>query len=323
MGIKPMNCPAHYLLYRSELHSYRDLPIRYADFGRLHRNERSGVSHGLTRVKSFSQDDAHIFCRFDQIEQEITSFLNLLQEVYSDFGFSNPSYHLSLRPENRSGSDEIWDETENLMENILEKTGMNFSKQSGEGAFYGPKIDVMIPDALGREWQLGTVQLDFFASNKFNLNYISEDGNKDEPIVIHRAIFGSLERFLGVLIEHYGGSFPIWLSPVQFVVIPISENQFEYSEKITSQLLSLGFRGSIDKSSDRFNNKIRKAQLDKVPLMVICGENEVKSKTFTVRFRNGENINNITAENIKKLSEIDLKINDDETLSKLLKYGKV
>lgn len=323
MGIKPMNCPAHYLLYRSELHSYRDLPIRYADFGRLHRNERSGVSHGLTRVKSFSQDDAHIFCRFDQIEQEITSFLNLLQEVYSDFGFSNPSYHLSLRPENRSGSDEIWDETENLMENILEKTGMNFSKQNGEGAFYGPKIDVMIPDALGREWQLGTVQLDFFASNKFNLNYVNEEGNKDEPIVIHRAIFGSLERFLGVLIEHYGGSFPIWLSPVQFIVIPISENQFEYSEKITSELLSLGFKVNIDKSSDRFNNKIRKAQLDKVPLMVICGENEVKSKTFTVRFRNGENINNITAENIKKLSEIDLKINDDETLSKLLKYGKV
>ncbi len=323
MGIKPMNCPSHYLLFRSQLHSYRDLPIRYADFGRLHRNERSGVSHGLTRVKSFSQDDSHIFCSFNQIEEEVSSFLKFLEEVYADFGFENPTYNLSLRPKNRSGSDEIWDKSEKIMNDILSSSGMNYSVQQGEGAFYGPKIDVTIPDALDREWQLGTVQLDFFAASKFGLNYIADDGSKEEPVVIHRAIFGSLERFLGVLIEHYGGQFPFWLSPDQFSIIPISENHFKYSLNLQSKLNELKMRGKTDISNDRFNNKIRKAQINKTPLMIIIGDKEIESNKFTVRLRDGSNITELELQNFKILSECTDKINDDQDLSKLLKYGKI
>ena len=323
MGIKPMNCPSHYLLFRSQLHSYRDLPIRYADFGRLHRNERSGVSHGLTRVKSFSQDDSHIFCSFNQIEEEVSSFLKFLEEVYADFGFENPTYNLSLRPKNRSGSDEIWDKSEKIMNDILSSSGMNYSIQQGEGAFYGPKIDVTIPDALDREWQLGTVQLDFFAASKFGLNYIADDGSKEDPVVIHRAIFGSLERFLGVLIEHYGGQFPFWLSPDQFSIIPISENHFKYSLNLQSKLNKLKMRGKTDISNDRFNNKIRKAQINKTPLMIIIGDKEIESNKFTVRLRDGSNITELELQNFKILSECTDKINDDQDLSKLLKYGKI
>ncbi|MBH59993.1 MAG: threonine--tRNA ligase [Dehalococcoidia bacterium] len=323
MGIKPMNCPSHYLLFRSQLHSYRDLPIRYADFGRLHRNERSGVSHGLTRVKSFSQDDSHIFCSFNQIEEEVSSFLKFLEEVYADFGFENPTYNLSLRPKNRSGSDEIWDKSEKIMNDILSSSGMNYSIQQGEGAFYGPKIDVTIPDALDREWQLGTVQLDFFAASKFGLNYIADDGSKEDPVVIHRAIFGSLERFLGVLIEHYGGQFPFWLSPDQFSIIPISENHFKYSLNLQSKLNELKMRGKTDMSNDRFNNKIRKAQINKTPLMIIIGDKEIESNKFTVRLRDGSNITELELQNFKILSECTDKINDDQDLSKLLKYGKI
>lgn len=319
MGLKPMNCPAHYLIFRSQLHSYRDLPVRLADFGRLHRNERSGVSHGLTRVKSFSQDDAHIFCRFDQIEDEIKSFLSLLEEIYQDFNFEKPLYHLSLRPKDRSGSDQIWDESEKIMKKILDNSSKKYLVQEGEGAFYGPKIDVMIPDAIGREWQLGTVQLDFFAAKKFKLNYFSNESQKQEPVVIHRAIFGSLERFLGILIEHYGGAFPFWLSPTQYILIPISENQFSYCDKVNKELSKFGLRGSVDKTSDRLNAKIRKAQLNKTPLMIICGEKEVDSNSLTIRFRDGENISNIKTDALKILNNDPIKIKDDETLLKLLK----
>ena len=319
MGLKPMNCPAHYLIFRSQLHSYRDLPVRLADFGRLHRNERSGVSHGLTRVKSFSQDDAHIFCRFDQIEDEIKSFLSLLEEIYQDFRFEEPLYHLSLRPKDRSGSDQIWDESEKIMKKILDNSSKKYLVQEGEGAFYGPKIDVMIPDAIGREWQLGTVQLDFFAAKKFKLNYFSNESQKQEPVVIHRAIFGSLERFLGILIEHYGGAFPFWLSPTQYILIPISENQFSYCDKVNKELSKFRLRGSVDKTSDRLNAKIRKAQLNKTPLMIICGEKEVDSNSLTIRFRDGENISNIKTDALKILNNDPIKIKDDETLLKLLK----
>tara|TARA_B100001105_G_scaffold240221_1_gene218709 strand:- start:211 stop:1971 length:1761 start_codon:yes stop_codon:yes gene_type:complete len=319
MGLKPMNCPAHYLIFRSQLHSYRDLPVRLADFGRLHRNERSGVSHGLTRVKSFSQDDAHIFCRFDQIEDEIKSFLSLLEEIYQDFNFEEPLYHLSLRPKDRSGSDQIWDESEKIMKKILDNSSKKYLVQEGEGAFYGPKIDVMIPDAIGREWQLGTVQLDFFAAKKFKLNYFSNESQKQEPVVIHRAIFGSLERFLGILIEHYGGAFPFWLSPTQYILIPISENQFSYCDKVNKELSKFRLRGSVDKTSDRLNAKIRKAQLNKTPLMIICGEKEVDSNSLTIRFRDGENVSNIKTNALKILNNDPIKIKDDQTLLKLLK----
>tara|TARA_B100000683_G_C12487296_1_gene553451 strand:- start:675 stop:2429 length:1755 start_codon:yes stop_codon:yes gene_type:complete len=318
MGIKPMNCPSHYLLFRSKLHSYKDLPIRYADFGRLHRNERSGVSHGLTRVKSFSQDDSHIFCTKDQIESEVISFLNLLQEVYEDFGFNKPSFYLSLRPENRTGNDEMWDYSESVMKNILEKSGVDFSIQEGEGAFYGPKIDITVPDALEREWQLGTVQLDFFASDKFGLNFINKNGDKENVVLIHRAIFGSLERFFGILIEHFGGSFPFWLSPEQFSIIPISENQFEHCKSLEKKLLSQGLRGKVDLSSDRFNNKIRKAQQMKTPLMVIIGDKEVENNSLTIRLRNGKNLNGVKIESLINLFKENSKINDDDGLKAVI-----
>ena len=312
MGIKPMNCPSHYLLYRSKLHSYKDLPIRYADFGRLHRNERSGVSHGLTRVKSFSQDDSHIFCMKEQIESEILKFLNFLEEVYEDFNFSKPTYYLSLRPENRTGDDDMWDYSESIMKNILESSNMDFSVQAGEGAFYGPKIDVTVPDALGREWQLGTVQLDFFASGKFGLNYINKDGDKEDVVLIHRAIFGSLERFFGILIEHFGGAFPLWLAPEQYTIIPISEDHFEECEIIEKNISLIGLRGKVDLSNDRFNNKIRKAQKMKIPLMIIIGDKEVENSSLTIRLRNGENLNDVKIKTLEKILKTNQKINDDE-----------
>jgi len=312
MGIKPMNCPSHYLLYRSKLHSYKDLPIRYADFGRLHRNERSGVSHGLTRVKSFSQDDSHIFCMKEQIESEILKFLNFLEEVYEDFNFSKPTYYLSLRPENRTGDDDMWDYSESIMKNILESSNMDFSVQAGEGAFYGPKIDVTVPDALGREWQLGTVQLDFFASGKFGLNYINKDGDKEDVVLIHRAIFGSLERFFGILIEHFGGAFPLWLAPEQYTIIPISEDHFEECEIIEKNISLIGLRGKVDLSNDRFNNKIRKAQKMKIPLMIIIGDKEVENSSLTIRLRNGENLNDVKIRTLEKILKTNQKINDDE-----------
>tara|TARA_S200000501_G_scaffold368961_1_gene407613 strand:- start:661 stop:2430 length:1770 start_codon:yes stop_codon:yes gene_type:complete len=312
MGIKPMNCPSHYLLYRSKLHSYKDLPIRYADFGRLHRNERSGVSHGLTRVKSFSQDDSHIFCMKEQIESEILKFLNFLEEVYEDFNFSKPTYYLSLRPENRTGDDDMWDYSESIMKNILESSNMDFSVQAGEGAFYGPKIDVTVPDALGREWQLGTVQLDFFASGKFGLNYINKDGDKEDVVLIHRAIFGSLERFFGILIEHFGGAFPLWLAPEQYTIIPISEDHFEECEIIEKNISLIGLRGKADLSNDRFNNKIRKAQKMKIPLMIIIGDKEVENSSLTIRLRNGENLNDVKIRSLEKILKTNQKINDDD-----------
>ena len=276
------------------------------------------MSHGLTRVKSFSQDDSHIFCTKDQIESEILSFLNLLREVYEDFGFNKPTFYLSLRPENRTGNDEMWDYSESVMKNILEKSGMDFSVQGGEGAFYGPKIDITVPDALEREWQLGTVQLDFFASEKFGLNYINKDGDKENVVLIHRAIFGSLERFFGILIEHFGGSFPFWLSPEQFSIIPISENQFEHSKSVEKKLLSHGLRGKVDLSSDRFNNKIRKAQQMKTPLMIIIGDKEVENNLLTIRLRSGKNLNDVKIESLINLFKENSKINDDDSLKTVL-----
>jgi threonyl-tRNA synthetase len=248
----------------------------------------------------------------EQIESEILKFLEFLEEVYEDFGFKKPTYYLSLRPENRTGDDEMWDYSESVMKNILESSNMDFSVQSGEGAFYGPKIDITVPDALGREWQLGTVQLDFFASGKFGLNYINQDGEKEDVVLIHRAIFGSLERFFGILIEHFGGSFPLWLAPEQYTVIPISEDHFEDCKIIEKSLSLMGLRGKVDLSSDRFNNKIRKAQKMKIPLMIIIGNNEVENSSLTIRLRNGENLNDVKIKTLEKISKTNIKINDDE-----------
>jgi threonyl-tRNA synthetase len=288
-GLKPMNCPASAMVFKSNLRSYRELPLRLSDFGRLHRYERSGVTQGLTRVRSFSQDDAHIFCSIDQIETEIDQFIKMLDQIYSDFGFKDYKFKLSLRPKQKSGEDKEWDVTESILEKILKSTGKHFSKESGEGAFYGPKIDVLIPDAIGREWQLGTVQLDFFLGKKFNLEYVNENGSRKTPIVIHRAIFGSLERFFGILIEHFGGAFPLWLAPNQCRIIPIADRHIPYSNEILSKLLEKNIRADIDGTSERMNMKIRKAQLEKIPLMIIIGDKELNDKNLSVRLRTGEN----------------------------------
>ena len=297
-GVKPMNCPAAALVYASEIHSYRDLPLRLADFGRLHRNERSGVTHGLTRVRSFSQDDAHIFCKFDQIEAEIAKFLNMLNESYKTFKFDNIRFELSLRPEKRVGDDNTWNESEKILKNILDKNKYKYSMQSGEGAFYGPKIDAFVPDAIGREWQLGTVQLDFSLPERFDLEYVEEDGSRQKPVVIHRAMLGSLERFLGVLIEHLSGNFPTWLSPIQVIIIPITDKHLDYSYNVYKKFKSQNIRIEIDESNERMNAKIRNAQLRKIPYMFIIGDNEISSKTVSVRTRNGKETSSISREDI-------------------------
>ena len=287
-GIKPMNCPAHALMYAAQLHSYRELPVRYADFGRLHRYERSGVTHGLTRVRTFSQDDAHIFCTSEQIAEETRGFIGMLTEAYQLFRFDDLRIALSLRPEKRIGSDEMWDRAEAALEAVLRDSQSAYQSKPGEGAFYGPKIDFFVPDALGREWQLGTIQLDFSLPERFDLEYVAEDGSRRRPVVLHRAMVGSLERFLGILIEHYAGAFPVWLAPVQAVVIPITDRHLEYSSQVQSRLASKGLRVETDARNERMNAKVRQAQLQKVPYMLIVGDREAEQEAVAVRLRSGE-----------------------------------
>lgn len=284
-GVKPMNCPAHALMYASKLHSYRDLPLRYADFGRLHRYERSGVTHGLTRVRTFSQDDAHIFCTEDQIEQEATNFITMIQKSYEIFEFKPPRIALSLRPEKSVGDKNLWDKAEKILKTVLENNKLSYDAMAGEGAFYGPKIDFFVPDAIGREWQLGTLQLDFSLPERFNLEYINQEGNVQRPAMLHRAMFGSIERFMGVILEHYGGALPLWLSPIQATIIPIADRHIDYAEEINQQLIYANFRTNIDSRSERMNSKIRDAQLQKIPYMLIVGDKEQEEKTVAIRKR--------------------------------------
>ncbi|MSQ08312.1 MAG: threonine--tRNA ligase [Dehalococcoidia bacterium] len=298
-GVKPMNCPAAALVYKSDTRSYRDLPLRLADFGRLHRYERSGVTLGLTRVRSFSQDDAHIYCRVEQIAQEVRGFITMLQESYAVFGFNEARFTLSLRPEKRMGSDEIWDKAEAALESVLAELGVDFEKNPGEGAFYGPKIDVFVPDAIGREWQLGTVQLDFNQGERFDLEYQSEGGARERPVVIHRAMLGSLERFLGVLIEHTVGAFPVWLSPVQAVVVPIADRHNAYGMQVRDRLLAAGVRAELNDSAERMQAKIRDAQLQKVPYMLVVGDREMEAGAAAVRTRTGENLGAMSLDEIQ------------------------
>ena len=297
-GVKPMNCPAAAMLYLANSRSYRELPIRMADFGRLHRNERSGVTHGLNRVRSFVQDDAHIFCAFHQISAEITSFLQMLNESYQVFGFENTRFELSLRPEKRVGSDEMWDHAESILTEVLDATGHKYTAQSGEGAFYGPKIDAFVPDAIGREWQLGTVQLDFSLPERFDMEYTAENGNRDRPVVIHRAMLGSLERFLGVLIEHLSGAFPMWLAPVQAVIVPIADRPNEFCFEVGKRISEAGFRVEVNDSNDRMNAKIRQAQLQKIPYMLVAGDREVEAKSLSVRTRSGDNLDPMSIDQV-------------------------
>ena len=297
-GVKPMNCPAHALMFSTQLHSYRDLPLRLADFGRLHRFELSGATHGLTRVRTFSQDDAHIFCTPDQILSEVQGFIAMLMESYRTFGFEEPIVMLSLRPEKHVGSEEMWDRAEAELEAVLRQSGLDYEPKPGEGAFYGPKIDFFVPDAIGREWQLGTIQLDFSLPERFDLEYIAEDGSQQRPVVLHRAMLGSIDRFLGVLIEHYGGAFPLWLAPVQAVVIPIADRHLPYAENVSARLRAEGLRVEVNAKSERMNAKIRDAQMQKVPYMLVVGDRESEANAAAVRLRDGSDLGPLPLEDL-------------------------
>jgi threonyl-tRNA synthetase len=286
-GVKPMNCPGHTQIFAMERRSYRDLPIRYADFARLHRYERSGVTHGLVRVRSFAQDDAHLFVTPDQIEQEIDRELRLIKEIYDVFDFKEVRIALSTRPEKRLGTDEIWDNAESALENALKHSGVDYHINPGEGAFYGPKLEFQVTDAIGRPWQLGTVQLDYAMPERFQLRYIGADNAEHQPVMIHRAILGSLERFIGIIIEHFAGAFPLWLAPVQASVLPLSEKFLDYGRETAAKLRAAGLRVETDESNEKLGAKIRDAQLKKIPYMLVVGEKEVAAGTVSVRKRTG------------------------------------
>ena len=284
-ALKPMNCPSHCLIYGNGRHSYRDLPIRYADFGRLHRYERSGVTHGLTRVRTFCQDDAHIYCAPEQMKVEMASFLAFIQNVYHTFGFDDLQVELSTRPESRLGTEEMWDQAEGALADAMKEAGMAYEVNPGDGAFYGPKIDFKVVDALKRPWQLGTLQVDYSMPSRFGLIYVKPDGTEGTPVMLHRAILGSLERFMGILIEHCAGAFPTWLAPVQMIVLPITDRAHEFAHTIKERALDLGFRVELDLRNEKVNAKIRDAQLSKIPYMLVLGDREAAAGTVSVRHR--------------------------------------
>jgi threonyl-tRNA synthetase len=288
LGVKPMNCPGHCVMYAAQVHSYRELPLRYADFGRLHRFERSGTLHGLTRVRSFSQDDAHIYCTMEQISGEIASLIEMMREAYDAFGLGEPRFTLSLRPDKRIGNDEVWDAAEEALRSALQQSGVVFTEAANEGAFYGPKIDLFMDDVLGREWQISTFQLDFNLPERFNLHYAAEDGTLQRPVMIHRAILGSVERFMGILIEHHAGAFPTWLAPVQATLIPIADRHNDYCNEVAAKLRAAGLRAEVDERSERMQAKIRDAQLKKVPYMLIAGDRDIEGGAVSVRTRENE-----------------------------------
>jgi threonyl-tRNA synthetase len=295
-AVKPMNCPTHCLIYATRKRSYRDLPIRYADFGRLHRYERSGVTSGLTRVRSFAQDDSHIYCTEDQVADEVALCADLILRIYEEFRFQRLRVSLGTRPEKRVGTDEQWTRAEEALQATFESklasrlAGHEFRVNPGDGAFYGPKIDFQVEDAIGRWWQLGTIQLDYQLPQRFELEYVAADGSFPRPVMIHRAMLGSLERFLGILIEHTAGAFPMWLAPVQAKVLPVSEKTLEYAVAAEAALRAAGLRAELDGSNEKLGYKIRQAQLEKVPYMLVCGAKEAESGSVAVRLRSGEDL---------------------------------
>ena len=282
-AVKPMNCPCHVQIFNAKLHSYRDLPLRMAEFGSCHRNEPSGTLHGLMRVRNFVQDDAHIFCTEDQIQSEVSAFIDLLYQVYADFGFNDVIIRLSTRPENRVGSDDVWDKAEHALERALNDKGLDWDLQPGEGAFYGPKIEFSLKDCLGRVWQCGTIQVDFSMPGRLGASYVTEESDRAVPVMLHRAILGSLERFIGILIEHYAGNFPTWLAPTQVSVLTITDRQAEYAQKIVQTLNAKGFRAAADLRNEKIGFKIREHTLHKVPYLVILGDKEAENETLAVR----------------------------------------
>jgi threonyl-tRNA synthetase len=289
-AVKPMNCPGHVQIFNSGLHSYRDLPLRLAEFGSCHRNEPSGALHGIMRVRGFTQDDAHIFCTEDQIEQEVADFIVMLQKVYVDFGFNDVLVKLSTRPDKRVGSDESWDTAEAALAAALDKNGLAYDLQPGEGAFYGPKIEFTLKDTLGRLWQCGTIQLDFNLPVRLGAEFVDEDNSRKSPVMLHRAILGSMERFIGILIEHHAGNFPLWLAPVQVMVMNISENQAGYAQKVTQALREAGIRAVADLSNNKINYKIREHSLQKLPYQVVVGDKEMETGVVSVRARGNQDL---------------------------------
>jgi threonyl-tRNA synthetase len=287
--LKPMNCPFHLHIYKNSLRSYRDLPIRYAEEGTVYRYERSGVLHGLMRVRGFTQDDAHHFCRPDQMPAEIDFVLSFSLNILRSFGFSDIHAYLSTRPEKSVGDPAMWEDAEVALQASLDRSGLDYDVDKGGGAFYGPKIDLKVKDAIGREWQLSTIQFDFNEPERFDLTYIGEDGQPHRPYMIHRALLGSLERFFGVLIEHYAGAFPVWLAPVQAAMIPIADRHLDYARQVAQELKKAGLRVIVDERPERMNAKIRDAQNQKIPYMLVIGDQEQESGQVALRLRSGEN----------------------------------
>lgn len=300
-GTKPMNCPSHCLLFKSEPHSYKQLPLRMADFGRLHRYEKSGAMHGLTRVRTFCQDDAHIFCRLDQLQTEIASFMSLLNRVYAQLGMGQYKIYLSTRPENRMGSDELWDKYEGALMKALEGLNLPYTINPGDGAFYGPKLDIMFVDALSRPWQLGTLQVDPNLPEAFQLEYTGEDNTGHRPIMLHRAILGSLERFIGVYLEHTAGHLPPWLAPTQVLILNITDRVNSFCEELQKMFKDNGVRVEFDNRNEQLKFKIREAQLQKVPYMVIVGDKEAEAKTVSLRLRDGSEHKGIAVAELKEM----------------------
>ena len=303
-AIKPMNCPCHVQIFNQGLKSYRELPIRMAEFGSCHRNEPSGTLHGLMRLRNFVQDDAHIFCMEDQIQEEVSAFIDLLFEVYRDFGFQDILVKLSTRPENRVGDDAVWDKAEEALERALNHKGLEWELQPGEGAFYGPKIDFSLKDCLNRVWQCGTIQVDFSMPGRLGAHYVAEDSSKQVPVMLHRAVLGSVERFIGILIEHHAGNFPLWLAPVQAVVMTIADRHAEYAENICRNLKKQGYRVNLDLRNEKIGFKIREHSIQRIPYLLIVGDKELESATVSVRSQKGEDLGSLSLDEC--LNQFDL-----------------
>jgi threonyl-tRNA synthetase len=295
-AVKPMNCPGHVQIFNQGIKSYRDLPLRLAEFGSCHRNEPSGALHGIMRVRGFVQDDAHIFCTEEQILGESAAFIDLLRKVYADFGFNDILVKLSTRPEKRIGSDETWDRAEAALAKALEAKGLKYDLQPGEGAFYGPKIEFSLKDCLNRVWQCGTLQLDFSLPGRLGAEYVAEDNTRRQPVMLHRAILGSMERFIGILIEHHAGAFPLWLSPVHAVVMNISEHQADFAETVAEKLRHAGLRAVSDLRNEKISYKIREHSLQKLPYQVVVGDKEKAAGLVAVRARGGQDLGQMSLE---------------------------
>ncbi|MDT8453008.1 MAG: threonine--tRNA ligase [Gammaproteobacteria bacterium] len=293
-AVKPMNCPCHILVFNQGLKSYRDLPLRLAEFGSCHRNEPSGTLHGLMRVRNFVQDDAHIFCTEDQVQDEVSAFIDLVYEVYADFGFTEILVALSTRPEQRVGNDAAWDKAETALEEALNNKGLEWKLQPGEGAFYGPKIEFVLKDCLGRQWQCGTMQVDFSMPGRLDAQYVADDDSRQVPVMLHRAILGSMERFIGILIEEHEGKFPLWLAPVQAVIMNITDKQADFAQKIQQMLAEQGFKVELDLRNEKIGFKIREHTLQRVPYMLVIGDKELENNTVTVRTRSGEDLGSMS-----------------------------